>query len=264
VDADWDVWTRRLSTRAQVAAIEQGPPPGVVRFRKEWLPDGKPFESREQARRWLETQSSKNGTELAFDFDDDARDSFFTVHASESRFFEQLAMLTEKLAEMYRWTPASARAWIFTKDARPRVPAVEVTLPPTSASDAPSKLADLFLRVINPKITLEIAPDTPTAEVATIYENARTGYEKESGRKLAGGKPMADWTLELITFVVLRNDGRAWHAILDEWNVDAPRDWRFDNEQNLSRAAKKGYETLMESKLNWKGPRGRAAHRKGK
>ena len=57
-----DDWSQRLSTRAQVDAIEEMKSskwPEVSGFREKWLPDGASFTNREEARQWLEKKAAK-------------------------------------------------------------------------------------------------------------------------------------------------------------------------------------------------------------
>ncbi len=256
-----DAWTRRLSTRAQIEYIERGGPPSVTpNFCKKWLPDGKPIEDRDAARKWLDKFATKSGPVVYFSFDD--QDEDYPVRAGNVEFFADLDYLAETFVELQQWTMPSARAWLITKDARPIVPAVELELsrPPDPESPELDKLN--YLYVYHPKVTLEVTLDTPPKVVMDYYEKAQRLYEEESGKDLKRGREMADWTLDLVAFAVSRNDGRAWPQLLAAWNASTPEDWHFKSSKQINLATRKGYRTLMGEDLDWRGPSIRPARPK--
>lgn len=290
-----DEWSLRLSTRAQVDAIEEmklGKWPEIDGFRKKWLPGGHSFANRDEARRWLEREAEvvnaakvsseespevsrfmadykpeamknddyptpeligrrgvRNILEIVFLFDD--IDTFpFVVLARPYGFFAAVMELAERLAKQEGWSEHGARAWLITDDARPAVYAAKISEPRLLRH---RKLV---------RVTIDVALDTPPHVLAAAFAEIRTKEEHRYQWPLTAKKPMAPWSLALVAFVVPRNDGRGWQFILEEWNATQPKDWRFENTDLLGRSAKKAYKTLMGRKMDWRGPRGAASHRR--
>jgi hypothetical protein len=58
-----------------------------------------------------------------------------------------------------------------------------------------------------------------------------------------------------VVFSAHRNDGRTWTDVLEEWNAEAPKKWRYtgaDAHRHLSRDARGTFLKLMGERLSWK------------
>ncbi len=290
-----DQWSQLLSTRAQSDAIEEMKScnwPEVEEFRDEWLPYAEPFRDREEARNWLKRRAKmnksatnvpvetpeithfmeeyepeaimydeystpplldgkgiRNKIEIGFHFDDQD----FGLDVVQTRpygFFAAVLAMGSLLSKREGWTEHSARAWLITEDARPAIWALKISDPRLVRH---RKLV---------RVTIDVALDTPPHVLAAAFAKIRTKEEHRYQWPLTAKKPMAPWSLALVAFVVPRNDGRGWQSVLEEWNATQPKDWRFENTDLLGRSAKKAYKTLMGRKMDWRGPRGAASHRR--
>ncbi len=290
-----DQWSQLLSTRAQIDAIEEMKScnwPEVEEFREEWLPYGEPFCGRQEARAWLKRMAKMNKLatdvpvetaevtrhmekyepeaiqydeyptprrldangirskiEIGFHFDDQDIGPD-VVQTRPYGFFASVISMGSLLSKREGWTEHSARAWLITEDARPAIWALKISDPRLIRH---RKLV---------RVTIDVALDTPPHVLAEAFAEIRTKEEHRYPWPLTAKKPMAPWSLALVAFVVPRNDGRGWQSILEQWNAIHPKDWRFENTDLLGRSAKKAYKTLMGRKMDWRGPRGAASHRR--
>lgn len=170
---------------------------------------------------------------------------------------QRLLAVAKFLARRHGWTEAYAVAFVLTgKTPAPVQGRVTVTMrTPYSALST---------------LTMELSPRLNPAEVARLYQKARTGelFGPAAPGLRAGAalpaervKAMSDEHCELAVFIAQANDGRSWGRALAEWNRRRPEEKR-ESLPGFTRAAREAYQRVTGQPLEWQRKRGE--HGEGK
>jgi hypothetical protein len=262
-----DQWSQLLSARAQIDAIEEMKScnwPEVEEFREEWLPyGGEPFSDREEARNWLKRKAKMSNLATNARVETEETTRYMKKYEPEAIKYDEYP--TPRLLDSKGIRNKIEIGFHF--DDLDFAPYVVQTRP-----------YGFFAAVISMGSLLSKREGWTehSARAWLITEDARPiiWALKISDPRLVRHRKLVRVTIDValdtpphvlaaaFAFVVPRNDGRGWQSILEQWNAIQPKDWRFENTDLLGRSAKKAYKTLMGRKMDWRGPRGAASHRR--
>lgn len=154
----------------------------------------------------------------------------------------KLLALSNRLEMDYFWPSADAAGWLLT--GRPFTPMI------TIIHDA----GPGYVTNATPygQLRIEVPPEIPARDVAVTYSSFRIKELEGRDSALGGrGRLPGRKQLALVRFAASRNDGRTWTQLLDEWNREAKKPWRYSSYRNLARDARDTYLRLMGSPLDW-------------
>jgi hypothetical protein len=149
-----------------------------------------------------------------------------TVPTQQGGDLERLRLLSDELAASFAWAREDATLWVLTGITPP--------LPPLTNSVLPHAGAPVLDR-----LSIQIDPHVPPADLATYYARVRQAYWQDSGtqsRQMRARLPDAG-RMEMVAFVAPRlasgsDTQDAWRSMRHAWNRAHPQS-KYASDQEL-------------------------------
>jgi hypothetical protein len=148
---------------------------------------------------------------------------------------DRLRLLSERLAEKYKWTDGQATAFVLA-DRIPLIGSLDITLKRNSNP--------LFSRIV-----LEVDPTLSPREIAEAYRRKRLEIMPKRYRNLS------EKHIQLALFNAEQSKGRTWGVKMAEWNKTQPPEWAYKDVGNFSHDSLEARRHLLriEKEYNTKG-----------
>ena len=140
---------------------------------------------------------------------------------------ERLRLLSDRLAEKYKWLPGQATAFVLT-DGIPLISSITITLNTNSRP--------LFSRIV-----LDVDPALSPKEIVMHYRRSRKAIMAARHRNLS------EKHMQLAIFDSMRPKTETWTVKMDEWNKTHQAEWKYEEAPNFAHDCLQARRRLLRS-----------------
>ncbi|MDP9341196.1 MAG: hypothetical protein M3Q23_03600 [Actinomycetota bacterium] len=264
---------------AQILADEAAERPSVRQFResvlgnrllktsemKTWvrkhLPEGS-GKPREASRAAAASRTELIGLARPYDFEDELAEegglrvvqrTADAIAVTRVSVLGQLAAIGMELRDLYGWFEPKAVRFVLTGDT-PSVPMASIQEESPNLTGRPPFPAEVML-------VARLSPRLSVRNVQSLYRLAKEHAPGKPPSRERVREPTPS-RADLAVFAHRYNDGRTWLEAMKAWN-GVRADTKYKNERTFARDARQAFQSITDSPLVWKNPRGRprGAHR---